>query len=63
MIKKLKASSSSAVSRLYAEVTHFFTNITSVLKAHVSAHTSCEIIINSDSETSEQHLWTEQNNV
>ena len=59
MIKELKASSSSAVSRLYTETTHFFITITLVLKAHVSAHVSCEITIKLDSEISEQHLQTE----
>ena len=53
MIKKLKASSPSAVSKLYAEVTHFFINITPVLEAYVLAHTSCEITIKSGSETLE----------
>ena len=60
MIKELKASSSSAASRLYTETAHSFTNTTPMLKAHISAHTSCEITIKSDSETSEQHLQTEQ---
>ena len=60
IIKELKASSSSAVSRLYAEAACFSTNTTPVLKAHVSAHTSHEITIKSDSEISEQHLWTKQ---
>ena len=59
-IKELKASSSLAAPRLYTEVTHFFTTLTPVLKAHVSAHVSYEITIKSDSETSEQHLQTRQ---
>ena len=56
IIKKLKASSSSAAPILYTEAAHFFINITPVLKACVSAHASHEITIKSDSKTSEQHL-------
>ena len=53
MIKELKASSSSAVSRLYTEIICFFINTTLVLKAHVSACASYEITIKSGYETSE----------
>ena len=60
MIKELKASSSSAVSRLYVEIICFFTTTTSVLEAHILACASQEITIKSGSETSEQHLQTEQ---
>ena len=56
MIKELKASSLSAVSKLYTETTHFFITIISVLKAHVLAHISYEITIKSDSKISKQHL-------
>ena len=56
MIKELKASSSSAVSKLYAETVYFFITIISVLKAHVLACASYEITIKSDSEISKQHL-------
>ena len=60
MIKELKASSPPVASRLYTEAACSFTTTTPMLEAHVSAHTSCEIIIKSGSETSEQHLQTEQ---
>ena len=60
IIKELKASSSLAAPRLYTEAAHSFTTTMLVLEAHVSAHASQEITIKSDSETSEQHLWTRQ---
>ena len=60
MIKELKASSSSAASRLYTEITCSSITTTLILKAHVLAHTSCEITIKSGSETLKQHLWTGQ---
>ena len=60
MIKELKAPSSLAASRLYAEAICFFITTTPVLKAHVLVYTSYEITIKSDSKTSEQHLQTEQ---
>ena len=59
-IKELKASSFLAVSRLYTEITHFFTTTTHVLKACVLVCVSHEITIKSDSEISEQHLQTRQ---
>ena len=52
-IKELKISSSSAVSKLYAEITHFFITTISVLKACVLTCISYEIIIKSGSEISE----------
>ena len=58
MIKELKVSSSLAVSRLYAVITHFFITTTLILETHVSAHISYEITIKSDNEISEQHLQT-----
>ena len=58
IIKELKASSSSVASKLYTEITYFFITTTSVLKAYISAHVSCEITIKSDSKTLKQHLQT-----
>ena len=60
MSKELKASSSSVAPRLYTETVYFFITTTPVLKADVPALTSYEIIIKSGSETSKQHLQTEQ---
>ena len=60
IIKELKASSSLVISRLYVETICFFITTISVLKAHVLAYISYEITIKLDSETSEQHLQTEQ---
>ena len=60
MIKELKASSSSVVSKLYAEVTYFFITTTLILKACVSVCVSYEITIKSGSEILKQHLQTEQ---
>ena len=60
MIKELKASSPLAALRSYAEAVCSFTNTTPVFEACISAHTSHEITIKSDSETLKQHLLTEQ---
>ena len=51
MIKELEASSSSAASKLYTEITHFFITTTPVLKACVLVCAFCEITIKSGSET------------
>ena len=60
MIKELKASSSSAALRLYAEAAHSIIITPLVLKAQVLAYTFCEITIKSSSEISEQCLQTKQ---
>ena len=60
MIKELKALSSLAVFRSYAETTHSFITTTPVLKAHILACAFCEITIKSGSETLKQHLQTRQ---
>ena len=51
IIKEIKASSSSAVSRLYAETICFFTTTIFELKVCILAYTSHDITIKSDSET------------
>ena len=56
MIKELKASSSLAAPILYIKTACSFTTTTFVLTACALTYASCEIIIKSGSETSEQHL-------
>ena len=60
MIKELKASSPPAASRLYTKTVCSFTTTTSILNAHISAHTFYEITIKSGNKTPKQHLWTGQ---